>query len=233
MKTFRFPEAGPVDFGAYLRKLRESRGLRVADVADRSGGNLSASTVSVIERNLIRGVVSLRHLEGFSQAFGIPAIYLFALAYSADRGLDPAAIDKQWEAFATERVGAQAEAQAEVSVPRQQLEQLARLGIERETLRFYSLRNVGLLSYEATRQGHVVECDIVGVDGTRKLAGGSLVLGWWHEREKLLVYRHDVDVTDVVIPAQTEGETYLTLPSVSALKRLGVVVWRGGLTPER
>jgi len=231
MKDFRFPDAWPFDFGAYLRNARERRGLGVADVAKSSGGNLSGSTVSVLERNLIQGGASLRQLEGFSQALGIPAIYLFALAYIALKELDPASVDKVWEEFAVERVGAQGEESAAVFVPRQQLEQLALLGIERKNLRFYSLRKAGLVSFEATRQGYVTECDIVGLDVTHKPTAGKLVVGWWREREKLLVYRHDIDITNVVIPAQAEGEPYLTLVNVSTLKHLGVVVWRCGLTP--
>ena len=230
MKDFRFPDAWPFDFGAYLRKARERRGLRVADVAELSGGNLAGATISVIERNLVQGGPSLRQLEGFSQAFGVPTIYLFALAYIAEKGLDPAAVDKVWDEFAVDHRGAQNEESAAVPVPRQHLELL---GLTQDNLRFYSLRKAGLLSAEATRQGYVTECDIVAVDATGDVRTGSSVVGWWQEQEKLLVYRHNIDVASVLIPAQTAGEPYLVLNNVKTLKRLGVVIWRCGPAPER
>ena len=230
MKDFRFPDAWPFDFGAYIRKARERRGLRVADVSERSGGNLAGSTVSVIERNLLQGGPSLRQLEGFSRAFGIPTIYLFALAYIAEKELDPATVDKVWDEFALDRVGAQDEEGAAVPVPRQHLELL---GLAQDNLRFYSLRKTGLLSAEATRQGYVTECDIVAVDPEGDVRTGSAMVGWWPEQEKLLVYRHNLDVAAVLVPAQTAGEPYLVLNNVKTLKRLGVVVWRCGPAPAR
>ena len=230
MKDFRFPNAWPFDFGAYLRKAREHRGLRVADVAERSGGNLAGATVSVLERNLVQGGPSLRQLEGFSQVFGIPTIYLFALAYIAEKGLDPATVDKVWDEFVIDRIGAQDEESAAVPVPRQHLELL---GLTQDNLRFYSLRKAGLLSIEATRQGYVTECDVVAVDPEGDVRTGSAVVGWWQEQEKLLVYRHNLDVASVLIPAQTAGEPYLVLSNVKTLKRLGVVVWRCGPAPAR
>ncbi len=230
MKDFRFPDAWPFDFGAYLRKARERRGLRVADVAELSGGNLAGATVSVIERNLVQGGPSLRQLEGFSQVFDIPVIYLFALAYIAEKGLDPATVDKVWDEFVVDRASAQGEESAAVPVPRQHLEML---GLTQDNLRFYSLRKAGLLSVEATRQGYVTECDIVAVNHEGDVRTGSAVVGWWREREKLVVYRHNLDVASVLIPAQTAGEPYLVLNNVKTLKRLGVVVWRCGPAPER
>lgn len=230
MKDFRFPDAWPFDFGAYLRKARERRGLRVADVAERSGGNLAGATVSVIERNLVQGGPSLRQLEGFSLVFGIPVIYLFALAYIAEKELDPATVDKVWDEFVVDRTGNQDEEGAAVPVPRQHLELL---GLTRDNLRFYSLRKDGLLSAEATRQGYVTECDIVAVDPEGDHRTGSAMVGWWQEQEKLLVYRHNLDVASVLVPAQTAGEPYLVLNNVKTLKRLGVVVWRCGPVPVR
>ncbi len=230
MKDFRFPEAWPFDFGAYLRKARESRGLRVADVAERSGGNIAGASVSVIERGLLQGGPSLRQLEGFSKAFGIPAIYLFALAYMSDKELDPATVDKVWNEFVVDHIGAQDEKRAAVPVPRQHLELL---DLTQDNLRFYSLRKAGLLSAEATRQGYVTECDIVAVDPEGDVHPGSSMVGWWQEQEKLLVYRHNIDVASVLIPAQAAGEPYLILNNVKTLKRLGVVIWRCGPAPER
>lgn len=230
MKDFRFPEAWPFDFGAYLRQVRESRGLRVADVAERSGGNIAGASVSVIERSLLQGGPSLRQLEGFSQAFGIPAIYLFALAYISDKELDPATVDKVWHEFIVDNIGAQDEESAVVPVPRQHLELL---GLTQENLRLYSLRKVGLLSVEATHQGYVTECDVVAVDPDGDVHTGSSMVGWWQEQEKLVVYRHNIDVAAVLIPAQSVGEPYLVLNNVKTLKRLGVVVWRCGPAPAR
>lgn len=230
MKDFRFPEAWPFDFGAYMRKVRESRGLRVADVAELSGGNIAGASVSVIERGLLQGGPSLRQLEGFSQAFGTPAIYLFALAYMSDKGVDPATVDKVWQEFVVDHIGVQDEESAAVPVPRQHLELL---GLGQDNLRFYSLRKAGLLSAEATRQGYVTECDIVAVDPEGDVRAGRYMVGWWQEQEKLVVYRHNIDVAAVLIPAQAAGEPYLILNNVKTLKRLGVVVWRCGAAPER
>lgn len=229
MKDYRFPEAWPFDFGAYIRKVRESRRLRVTDVAELSGGNIAGASVSVIERNLLQGGPSLRQLEGFSQAFGIPTIYLFALAYIADQELDPATVDKVWHEFTVDHTGAQDEESAVVSVPRQHLELL---GLIQENLRFYSLRKAGFLSLETTQQGYVTECDIVAVDPEGDVRAGRYMVGWWHEQEKLVVYRHNIDVADVLIPAQAAGEPYLILDNVKTLKQLGVVVWRCGAAPE-
>lgn len=229
MRDFRFPDVWPFDFGTYLRKARERMGLRATDVAERSGGNLASSTISVLERNMVRGGPSLRQLEGFSQVFEVDTIYLFALAYAAEKQLDPAALDKVWREFAVERLGARNEESVAVSIPRQHLEVL---GLS-ESLRFYSLRKTGLLSFEATCGGYVTDCDIVAVDVEGNPSAGNYVLGWWQEQEKLLVYRHDIDVTDVLIPAQAEGEPFLILAEVAALKRLGVVVWRCGPVPKR
>ena len=230
MRDFRFPDAWPFNFGAYLRKTRERLGLRVTDVAERSGGNLATSTISVLERNLVRGNPSLRQLDGFSRVFEVDAIYLFALAYAAEKQLDPAAIDKVWNEFAVERLGAWNEEKAVVSVPRQHLELL---GLSDKNLRFYSLRRAGLLSFEAARGGYVTECDIVGVDANENSSAGDYVLGWWQDQEKLLVYRQNIDVANVLVPAQSEGEPSLVLANVTALKRLGVVVWRCGPVPKR
>jgi transcriptional regulator with XRE-family HTH domain len=230
MKDYRFPQAWPFDFGAYIRNLRESRDLRVADVAELSGGNIAGASVSVIERNLLQGGPSLRQLEGFSQAFKIPTIYLFALAYIADQKLDPATVDKVWHEFTVDHIDAQDEKSAVVSVPRQHLELLS---LTQDNLRFYSLRKAGLLSVEATRLGYVTDCDIVAVDPDGDVHAGSSMVGWWQEQEKLVVYRHNIDVASVLIPAQTAGEPYLILNNVKKLKRLGVVVWRCGPVPER
>ena len=230
MKDFRFPEAWPFNFGAYIRKIRESRGLRVADVAERSGGNIAGASVSVIERSLLQGGPSLRQLEGFSQVFGIPAIYLFALAYMSDKELDPATVDKVWHEFTVEQVDAHDEERAVVPVPRQHLELL---GLTQAHLRVYSLRKAGLLSVETTQQGYVTECDIIAVDPEGDMRAGRYMAGWWPEQAKLVVYRHHIDVANVLIPAQTAGEPYLVLNNVKSLKRLGVIVWRGGPAPAR
>lgn len=230
MKDFRFPKAWPFDFGAYIRRARESRGLRVADVAELSGGNIAGASVSVIERGLVQGGPSLRQLEGFSQAFGVPAIYLFALAYISDKEVDPATVDTVWDEFVFDHIGAQDEKSAAVPVPRQHLELL---GLTQENLRFYSLRKAGLLSVEVTRQGYVTECDIVAVDPEGDVRAGRCMVGWWQEQEKLVVYRHHIDVAAVLIPAQAAGEPYLMLNNVKTLKRVGVVVWRCGAAPER
>lgn len=229
MRDFRFPDAWPFDFGAYLRKARERKGLRVIDVAERSGGKLPSSTVSVLERNLVRGGPSLRQLEGFSQVFEVDPIYLFALAYIAEKKLDPATVDKVWQEFEVERLGAQNEESAAVTIPRQHLELL---GLSEENLRFYSLRKSGLLSFSAVREGYVTECDIVGVNAEVSPSAGDHVLGWWQEQEKLLVCRHGIDVANVLIPAQSEGQPFLTLGDVSTVRRIGVVTWRCGPVPR-
>ena len=229
MKDVLFPDAWPFDFGTYIRKVRESRGLGVADVAKHSQGKLSPSTVSVIERGRVQSGPSLRQLEGFSHAFDLPTIYLFALAYSAANDLDPAVVDRVWQEFVLENSDTQDEARAAVAVPRQHLELL---GLSPDELRFFSLRKDGLLSAEVARQGYVTECDIVAVDDGANAPAGSPVVGWWSERKKLLVYRQDLDVEKVLIPAQVEGEPYLVLDEVETLKRLGVIVWRGGPVPD-
>ncbi len=228
MKDVRFPDAWPFDFGTYIRKVRESRGLGVADVAKHSQGKLAGSTVSVIERGRVQGGPSLRQLEGFSHAFELPTIYLFALAYSAANDLDPAVVDKVWQEFVLENPDTQDEALAAVAVPRQHLELL---GLSPGELRFFSLRKDGLLSAEAVRQGYVAECDIIAVDSRANAPAGSSVVGWWPERKKLVVYRQDLDAENVLIPAQVEGEPYLVLHEVATLKRLGVIVWRSGPIP--
>ena len=230
MKDFQFPEAWPFDFGAYLRNVRERRGLRVADVAEYSQGKLAPSTVSVIERGLSQGGPSLRQLEGFSAAFDIPTIYLFALAYSAANELDPTVIDKVWLEFDLDRTEREDEARAAVVIPRQQLELL---GLTQDELRFFSLREGGLLSAEAARQGYVTGCDIIGVDGERTAPAGSPMVGWWQEQKKLLVYRQDLDSENVLVPAQRGGEPYLIVDKVATLKHLGVIVWRSGPVPQR
>ncbi len=200
----------------------------MADVARQSQGKLSPSTVSVIERNRMQSGPSLRQLEGFSHAFELPTIYLFALAYSAANDLDPTVVDRVWQEFVLENPDTQDEALVAVAVPRQHLELL---GVSSGELRFFSLRKDGLLSAEAARQGYVTECDIVAVDSREKVPAGSCVVGWWSERKKLVVYRQDLDVENVVIPAQVEGEPYLVLREVATLKRLGVIVWRSGPLP--
>ncbi len=230
MKDFQFPDTWPFDFGTYLRKVRENRGFRVADVAEHSRGKLAPSTVSVIERGRNQGGPSLHQLEGFSAAFGIPTIYLFALAYSAANDLDPTVIDKVWREFDLERSGSEDEARAAVVISRQHLELL---GLTQDDLRFFSLRKDGLLSAEATRQGYVTGCDVIGVDSKRSAPVGSSVVGWWQEQEKLLVYRQDLDSENVLVPAQSEGEPYLILNKVVTLKHLGVIVWRSGPVPQR
>ncbi len=229
MKDAHFPDAWPFDFGTYIRGVRENRDLSVADVARQSQGKLSPSTVSVIERGLIQGGPSLRQLEGFSHAFELPTIYLFALAYSAANDLDPAVVDKVWQEFVLEKPDTQDEARAAVAVPRQHLELL---GLSPDKLSFFSLRKDGVLSAEAVRQGYVAECDIIAVDSGANAPAGSSVVGWWPERKKLVVYRQDLEVMNVLIPAQVEGEPYLVLDEVSALKRLGVIVWRSGPLPS-
>ena len=230
MKDFRYPEAWPFDFGAYLKRIREGMELSMSEAAIRSNSKLTPSSISVIERHLVASTPSMRQLEGFSELYGVPVIYLFALAYISEKQLDPNAVDKVWEEFDLERFdGVEQESSgASVLVHRQQLEQL---GVKREQLRQYSLRKVGLLSAEATHQGFVLDTDIISVDSERTPAAGDLVAGWWREKLKLLVYRHNLEERDVVIPAQREGESYAKLASVSSLEYLGVVVWRSGPTP--
>ncbi len=230
MKDFRYPDAWPFDFGVYLKKIREGMNLSMAEAAIRANGKLTPSTISVIERHLVASTPSMRQLEGFSELYGIPVIYLFALAYVSEKQLDPNTVDKVWEEFSLEHFDAaeQGAAEASVLVHRQQLEQL---GVKRDQLRHYSLRKVGLLSEEVTHQGFVLDTDIISVDSERTPASGELVAGWWREKLKLLVYRHNLEERDVVIPAQREGEPYSKLESVSDLEYLGVVIWRSGPTP--
>jgi transcriptional regulator with XRE-family HTH domain len=232
MKDLRYPDAWPFDFGAYIRKVREDMNLSMAEVVARSDEKMTISGLSVVERNLLPGTPNIRYLEGLSQVYGLPVVYLFALAYISEKQLDPATIDKVWDVFNLERfdVADDEPEGASVSIHRQQLEQL---GTDHKHLRFYSLRKVGLLSFEATRQGSVAETDIVGVDSERTPESGELVAGWWRQEAKLLVYRHEHDKRKVIVPAQRQGEPYRKLEDVGILEFLGVVVWRSGATPER
>ena len=172
MKDFRYPDAWPFDFGVYLKKIREGMNLSMAEAAIRANGKLTPSTISVIERHLVASTPSMRQLEGFSELYGIPVIYLFALAYVSEKQLDPNTVDKVWEEFSLEHFDAaeQGAAEASVLVHRQQLEQL---GVKREQLRHYSLRKVGLLSEEVTHQGFVLDTDIISVDSERTPASGD------------------------------------------------------------
>lgn len=230
MKNLRYPDAWPFDFGGYLKKIREGMNLSMSEAATRSNGKLAPSSISVIERHLLASTPSMRQLEGFSELYGVPVIHLFALAYISEKQLDPNTVDKVWEEFDLERFDdvEQGSSEASVYVHRQQLEQL---GVRREQLQHYSLRKAGLLSAEVTHQGFVLDTDVISVDSERTPASGDLVAGWWREKRKLLVYRHNLEERDVVIPAQREGEPYSKLASVSGLEYLGVVVWRSGPTP--
>ena len=231
MKDFRYPDSWPFNFGEYLRSLREGKGLSQSDAAELSDGKLNPSAISVIERHLIASTPSMRHLEGLAKVYDLPVLYLFALAYISEKGLDPATVDRVWQTFDLERFGDtdRGPTEALVPIPRQQLEQL---GPGYKQLRIYSLRNVGLLSYEVTHQGFVLDTDIIGVDRECEPLAGNLVAGWWREEKKLLIYRYIYDERDVVIPAQRKGEPYQTLASVSNLETLGVVVWRSGVMPK-
>lgn len=232
MKDFHYPDAWPFDFGAYIRKLRNDKGLTIAEAVARAKGKLTVSAVSVMERNLLPGTPSMRYLEGLSELYELPVLYLFALAYMSEKGVDPATVDKVWEQFDLEvfELGSRDPKKASVRLPRQQIESL---GIPVEHLRFYSLRESGLLSYEATTQGFVLETDIIGVDSERVPLLGELVAGWWREEARLVVHRHELDKDEVVIPAQREQEPYSTLEKVSILEYLGTVVWRSGAVPKR
>lgn len=232
MKDFRYPNAWPFDFGAYVKKIRSDMKLTIAEVVARSDGKLTVSAISVIERNLLPGTPSMRYLEGLSEVYGLPVLYLFALAYLSEKQLDPTTVDKVWDEFDLEvfELGSREPKRSSVFVHRQQVEFL---GVKPEHLHFYSLRKVGLLSYEATHQGFVLETDIIGVDSEHVPQPGELVAGWWREEARLVVYRHEFDKDEVVIPAQREREPYSKLESVSILEHLGVVVWRSGAVPKR
>ncbi len=58
-----------MDFGAYVRKLRETAGLTIRDVVAMTGEEIDKTTVSRIERNERK--ISLKAAYYFSKIYGV------------------------------------------------------------------------------------------------------------------------------------------------------------------
>ena len=225
MSQLFYPDSTSFKFGAYIRMLREQRNLSMQDVVARSGGRLSTTSLSVIERDLAPSIPSARILDGLGEALELPTLYLFALAYISERGLDPASVERIWEEF--DLSGAH-DAPSTLSVPRFQRE---RLNLAADEVSFYLLDSRVRISLEASRLEYVVPNDVVAVDRQSELQPGSLMLGFWTVENALLLYRHKIDEANILVQARNDKEAHHRLSSISLIEELGRVVWRCGQVP--
>ena len=225
MSQLFYPDSAGFKFGAYIRMLREQRKLSMQDVVELSGGRLSTTSLSVIERNLVPSVPSARILDGLGEALALPTLYLFALAYISERGVDPASVERVWEEFNLNELH---ETPRMLSVPRFQRE---RLNLAADEVSFYLLDSRVRISLEASRLEYVVPNDVVAVDRQSELQQGSLMLGFWTAEKALLLYRHKIDEINILVQARNDNEAHHRLSSISLIEELGKVVWRCGQVP--